>query len=494
MGFLDKMGMALLMAVSKVADCVDVVTIECKIDEKEEELKGVYQQIGMQVADGKEGSSEAQEIRRRLNSHEQEVARLQRAIEELKVQIRHREALVAQMRNGKGWFYSSPELTKLEGEISSLTSSSRNLEAERRSEESLLNREAEALGRRAYAEGLDKDALAALYNRVSAIQSDISKLRNDLAATRSRGQTFMREIGAQLKASVEQSSQARAEELGKYKDNLGGRLRKEISSLPVLTAVSDAMSGASMMPEVIRRLKENPKDPVSWLHMGCALKERAAIRTAYRTVKLFVNPVGTAVGIGLQQGLNAMDRAKPLTPERCFTIAAGLGKRMIRSSGCPSPETLAVTGIAYYQLALCKEEKKAQLLRVARGYLGQAAAEAKDHAMKGEILYFLGEVFRMEGDVGSFLRTMNLSRRCGFGLALSSLRAYFKSVNSLERTEAALVLPPGVKEVAEYRWLFKPEVGERVISTVSNTVNQQLKKADELGSRVFDSIAKLFMD
>jgi hypothetical protein len=246
--------------------------------------------------------------------------------------------------------------------------------------------------------------------------------------------------------------------------------------MPLVTASSDLLKGASGLQQWQQHLSSDPKRPLNWLLFGKALKVHGTFKNVYRLVHLPINPLSVFASIGLGKVLQeVMKDEKMLTPETCYLYGMALANKDMKKRGI-SAESSLVKGRCFYYLAQQVEGvKRETYYRNSLLFLMQAAKYAIRKDLTAEAFNYIGEWYEEKGKTSLSLRYMNLSRKLDFIPAFIFLLDYYEHQGrGLSEKQISMMLPK--EPISIFQFDYRPSVSERMSNAMSSLLKGQSKK------------------
>jgi len=267
--------------------------------------------------------------------------------------------------------------------------------------------------------------------------------------------------------------------------SLSRKVKKGISSLPIVTALGDVVLGASGLDELQKRLQTEPKNPLYWLFYYEAFVTYGKVRAGVNVARLVFNPVGFAVSQGVSVGLNVMDdQFAKFKPQTCLDAALSLAQKNVRTKKSNSRDLLVIGKTLYYKgINELDDNKKNNYFKQSIYYLSSAIEIEQNQEWIAEYFFYLAQVYQQLNNEELRCRALNLSRKLGFAPSLELLRSI-------------ILLKKGVQEnitqnspcmIQEFKFTYNS--GDKLEKAVKFTVNEQGKKLVNTSKRI-----KKFLD
>lgn len=268
--------------------------------------------------------------------------------------------------------------------------------------------------------------------------------------------------------------------------NWSKNIKKEISSLPLITLIGDTVKGASGLADLQEKLKNDPDDPLLWLFYYEGFITYKKMNKGMNAARLVYNPVGFAVSKGVASGLNALDdEYEAFDPKKCLSMSLALCMKRIEKKEAV-PADLLITGKTLFYMAINEAdmEKKNALLKRAVKYLNLAVqAEGKPEHI-AEYFFYLSQMYEVSGEEKLQFRALNISRKMGFAPSLELIKGFLKTKGMEEEKINQLKTFDLPVRIQHFSYTFKLEAGDRVQGSLKFAWNEQNKKFKDTTSRL----------
>lgn len=264
------------------------------------------------------------------------------------------------------------------------------------------------------------------------------------------------------------------------------KVKRGLSSLPVITVVGDVMMGMSGVTKQLEYLKDEPKEPLNWLQYYECYVTYQKIQSGVGWARLVVNPVGFAVSKGVAAGLNVMDdQHQEFSPIKCLKQALMLCEKRIKYKNY-TPQDIAVLGKTYFYLSINEDDmfKATVLLKKAIQFMSKAIELEKNNRMSAEYFYFLSQFYQQVGNEDLRYRSLNISRKMGFKPALDILKQELLNKGMTMEELKYVELPLGVTPISTFRLTFKPSFDKKVENMITGIFVGQGNKIKETSDRL----------
>ncbi|MCQ6280033.1 zinc ribbon domain-containing protein [Bacillus sp. EB600] len=262
------------------------------------------------------------------------------------------------------------------------------------------------------------------------------------------------------------------------------KIKKEISNLPLLTLISDAVQGASGLSILQEKIKQTPNDPLYWLFYYECFITHSKIRKGVSTARIVYNPVGFIVSKGVSAGLNTLDdEYQKFDPAQCLKRAISLSRKRMMEKQSTASDFLMIGKCLFYLSQKEDLDKKNHFLLSAIHYISYAIDTETNSNLIGEYFYYLALIYDNIGNKEMYLRSVNLSVSFCFEPSLNLLHKELRA-NGLPEEEMNKIQIPQSEIITQYQFTWTLQAGERVENTLSYVVESQGKKIKQVSNRI----------
>jgi hypothetical protein len=268
--------------------------------------------------------------------------------------------------------------------------------------------------------------------------------------------------------------------------NLSQTIKKEISSLPIITLIGDTVKGASGLALLQEQIKEDTDNPILWLFYYEAFITYTKMNKGMNVARVVYNPLGFAVSKGIATGLNALDdEYEKFNPTKCLIMSLAISMKRVEK-GLAKPSDLLVAGKTLYYMGINSNDptqRDSYLLRAIK-YITLAIQAEKNHNFIAEYFFYLSQAYGMSGNVKLQYRALNISRKMGFMPSLELMKKLLKDKGMKDDQLNAMVLYEPPARLNDFEFTFKPDAGSRIENSLKFAFNEQSKKIKSTSTRI----------
>jgi tetratricopeptide (TPR) repeat protein len=273
------------------------------------------------------------------------------------------------------------------------------------------------------------------------------------------------------------------------------KAKGELSKLPVVSAVGDAIQGASGLAALQKELEQDPNNPKNWLYFYEANMMYKKINGGANIGRVFINPVGFIVGKGISTGLNTLDdEYEKFDPKKCIGMTIALVMKKIKKDKQKiMPIDLVILSKALcYSSTYANNKNQLKMLDKSINYISMAIKLEKDKRRQAEYFFYLSQFYNQAGRENLQLRSLNVSRKLGFQPADKLLKSLLKKktqdTNEKNRLDQNVTSTP----YKTFYFTYSPDIESRAGDMWENVKEQQVKKISETGKRIGSFLDKHF--
>lgn len=274
------------------------------------------------------------------------------------------------------------------------------------------------------------------------------------------------------------------------------RAKKELNSLPVISAIGDTVQGASGLSELQQQIKQNPTSPKYWLFYYEANIIHKKLNTGVNAGRVIINPIGFIAGKGIATGLNTLDdEYEKFNPKHCLGMTIALSMKKIEDKNSKmTVEDLAVLSkaIAYSAETVVDSMQKEKMLKKSIQYISLAIKAEQTPEKQGEYFYYLSQFYQFAQNEKESLRALNISRKIGFKPAEKLMKSRLKSKMSDANERSLIDQYNSHTPYKDFTLTYNPKLEARVDNTWEFVKEQQLQKFSETGKRLSNFFEKVF--
>ncbi|WP_377887519.1 hypothetical protein [Alkalihalobacillus sp. R86527] len=272
------------------------------------------------------------------------------------------------------------------------------------------------------------------------------------------------------------------------------KAKSELSSLPILSALSDATQGASGLGELQNKLKDDPNKPENWLYYYEATMMYKKMNSGVSIGRAVINPVGFVAGKGIAAGLNSIDdQFEKFDSKTCLGMTISLLMNKMKKDGKDlEPNELVLLGktIMYSSCHAKSEHSRKQMIEKSIKYISKAIRNEQSGRRKSEYFYYLAECYDQIDDEIMYLKSLGIARKLGFAPADKLVkRILMKRVNEGDKERLKQVNSNLPYDSFEYT--YSPNFEARFENSLDHVFKEQSKKFSETGKRLKKLWSKL---
>ncbi|MGG7622206.1 RDD family protein [Bacillus coreaensis] len=264
--------------------------------------------------------------------------------------------------------------------------------------------------------------------------------------------------------------------------NIGGlsrRVKKEVSSLPIITAVGDAILGASGLDTLQEQMKDNPYNPINYIFYYEAFITYKKVKSGVNVARLVFNPVGFAISQGVSAGLNSVDdEFQKFDPQKCLDTALALAMKNIKEETHSSIDLVVIGKSQFYRGINEIDQNQSRIyLEKSVHYLSLACELESDHVKVAEYLFYLAQAYQQLGKEDLQFRSLNVSRKLGFGPSLELIKQLLQERRMKDLNIDNIVC-------TNYTFQFTYDSGDKLEKALTFTIKEQGQKFSNTTKRV----------
>ncbi|MBU8907666.1 hypothetical protein [Desertibacillus haloalkaliphilus] len=271
------------------------------------------------------------------------------------------------------------------------------------------------------------------------------------------------------------------------------KAKGELSKLPVISAVGDAIQGASGLAVLQENLKQDPNNPKNWLYYYEAHMMYRKMNGGANVGRVVINPVGFIVGKGVSTSLNTLDdEYEKFDPKKCIGMTIALVMKKIKKDQQKvRPIDLVLLAKALsYSSAHATAKSKTKLLNKAIKYMTIAIELEKDKQRQAEYFFYLSQFYNQSGRERMQLRSLNISRKLGFQPADKEIKSILKKRTQNQEEKRKIDQNTSYVPYQTFLFTYNPDLDSRAGNTWNHVKEQQTKKFSETGKRLGNFLDK----
>ncbi|WP_058308429.1 hypothetical protein [Gracilibacillus massiliensis] len=270
--------------------------------------------------------------------------------------------------------------------------------------------------------------------------------------------------------------------------NFSKKAKKELASLPILSAVSDATQGATGVADLQEKLEDEPDNPLYWLFFYEAIITYQKWNSGMNVGRAVINPFGFVVGKGVASGLNAIDEDfEKASPSTYLGMAIALTAERVKSDEHRNDvEDLVILGksLAYSSAYASSNLKKFNLLKKAIQYISKAIHIEKVPRFQAEFFFYLAQCYQLAENQKMYLRSLNISRKRGFAPAESLLKDELKQKVTENEREKLMSAGSTAKTKNRFIYTFQLDFDQKFEGSIENVKKKQAEKFRQTSNRI----------
>lgn len=270
--------------------------------------------------------------------------------------------------------------------------------------------------------------------------------------------------------------------------------KKELSSLPLISAIGDSLQGASGLGQLQQNLSEHPNNPENWLFYYEAYIFYKRINSGVNVGRGIINPVGFIAGKGIAVGLNTLDDTyESFNPKKCLGMTIALSMKRIKDKNRKilSQDLVILAKALGYSAASTKTlQHREKMLNYAIEYVSRAIEAEKNLGKKAEYFFYLSQFYDQGQKESLKLRTLNISRKLGFQPADKLLKTLLKKKTQDNNEKLLIEQTLRNTPYRNFYLTYQPDIDSRIDNTWKHVKDQQQKKFSETGKRIGNFLDK----
>lgn len=270
------------------------------------------------------------------------------------------------------------------------------------------------------------------------------------------------------------------------------KAKKELSSLPLISAVGDATQGAAGLGDLKKNINQDPENPIYWLHFYEAHTMYKKMNAGVNVGRAMINPLAFVAGKGVSTGLNTLDEEhEQFQPTKCLGMTIMLTmRRLKRSSSLPQVEDLVLLAkaLGYSSEFSSTNRKKFKMLNRAINYMSRAIELEKEKHLQAEFFFYIAQFYNQALNERMYLRALNISRKMGFYPAHKLLTEILKGKASNDEEKMRIKGTGANTSYQTFYYTYQPNMDEKFEKSWEHVKEQQAQKF----SNTIDRIKKHF--
>ncbi|MDX6153589.1 hypothetical protein [Marinococcus sp. PL1-022] len=266
------------------------------------------------------------------------------------------------------------------------------------------------------------------------------------------------------------------------------KIKKELSELPLVSAIGDGVQGASGLGELKKKIQDEPNEPIHWLFYYEALVFYKKLNSGVSVGRGIINPVGFVAGKGVSAGLNSLDdEYEAFNPSKCIGMSIALTMKRIKNAEYVSRSEdyiILSKALAYSSMAMSDMPARLKTLDRSIDYTTRALQFEANKGKKAEYLFYLAQFYEYAGKNRMKLRTLNMSRKMGFKPADDLMKDILKKQTLDSQTKEKIDSTFLVTPYKDFIYTHKPDLDTRVENTYKHVVEVQGQKLSNTGKRL----------
>lgn len=265
------------------------------------------------------------------------------------------------------------------------------------------------------------------------------------------------------------------------------KVKEELASLPVMSAIGDATQGYAGLHTLQRKLEQNPNDPLHWLMYYEAFMTYSRINSGVSVGRALINPIGFIAGKGLSISLNTLDdQYEAFDPKKCLgmVIALTMKKISTNSEKITSKDLIVLSKAIAYSASYANKTQQEKMLTQAIQYITLAIEMENDMHVQAESFYYLAYYYGESGNKPLQLRALNVSRKLGFEPADTLLKDELKQLAETNEEKEQIVSNEMNLRYFTFLYTYQPETDSRIENMWKHVKEQQQKKFELTKQRI----------
>lgn len=316
-------------------------------------------------------------------------------------------------------------------------------------------------------------------------------LENELLKTIQEEKSNRKKSAEVLKKDVKFTMEKRKEESKGVK--LPSKVTKEFKNLPIVTVFDDLIEGASGIEKAEEYLKSNQEKAYSYLLIAETIKYHKKTFLTIHGVKAPIDILGTVIDVtseylgGFVENITDKDK---WTYERALkqALSIAIGKKN------EDRENLIIAGRSAFLLAWDTKNinERQRLLALAREFYERALEEDSLIHLRGEVLFYLGEMYGSVGDKTAFGEYLYKSINEGFYPAIEEYKKLVSKRGAFKNHGPARI-PRDVRVTKAFKFSMRRNFIDAALGGTVNVIKKQSKKLSNTTERIIDKAVDKFM-
>lgn len=273
------------------------------------------------------------------------------------------------------------------------------------------------------------------------------------------------------------------------------KVKEELASLPVISAISDATQGYAGLHTLQRELEQNPNDPLHWLMYYEAFMTYSRINSGVSVGRAIINPIGYIAGKGLSVDLNTLDdQYEAFDPKKCLgmVIALIMKKMQTDNEAITSKDLILLSKALAYSASFADTPQQEKMLTQAIQYITLAIEMENNAHVQAESFYYLAYYYAESGNKPLQLRALNISRKLGFEPADILLKDELKQMAETHEEKELITNSETKLRYYSFNYTYRPQTDSRIENTWNHVKEQQQKKFSQTKQRLSHFIKNNF--
>lgn len=273
------------------------------------------------------------------------------------------------------------------------------------------------------------------------------------------------------------------------------KAKKELSALPVISAIGDAAQGYAGLNALQRELEQNPNEPLNWLMYYEAFMIYSRINSGVSIGRALMNPIGFIAGKSVSIGLNALDdQYEAFDPKTCLGMIIALTKKKIdeNKERITSKDFIILSKAIAYSASFANQSQKEKMLTQAIQYITLAIEMENDARVQAESFFYLAYCYAESGNKPLQLRALNISRKLGFKPADILLKDELKRLAETNEEKELIISNETNLRYFTFLYTYQPETDSQIENMWNHVKEQQQKKFEQTKQRLSHFIKNHF--